>query len=152
MRAEHAETLLGEHPDDGGQQSIVAGEGGATDAGQNARALGIRPQIEQRWPPHRPDQHEILAAMLAQRGDDPPGGEDADDLMRPGREHCRVGEALQPDHEHVASGGACRRGDLARQPAAAGQDAECRRPATAAHRALPDFTPRGSGRDGSERR
>ena len=66
VRAEHAEPLLGEHPDDSGQQSIVAGECRAADAGQNARALGIRPQIEQRRPPHRPDQHEVLAAMLAQ--------------------------------------------------------------------------------------
>ena len=59
VRAEHAETLLGEHPHHGGQQPIVAGEGGATDARQDARALGIGPQAEQRRPPHRPHQNEI---------------------------------------------------------------------------------------------
>ena len=104
MGAEHPKTLLGEHPDDSGQQPVVAGECGAADAGQNAGALGIRPQIEQRGPPHRPDQHEVLAAMLAQRRHNPPGGQDAHHLVRPGRQHRRLGEALQPDQEHAAPG------------------------------------------------
>ena len=87
VRADDAEPLLGEHPHDGRQQPIVAGECRAADAGQNRARLGIRTQVEQRGPPHRADQHEVLAAMLAQRGNDPARGEDPHDLVRPRREH-----------------------------------------------------------------
>ena len=142
MRADDAEPLLGEHPHHRGQQPVVAGERGAADAGQNARTLGIRPQVEQRRPPHRPDQHEVLAAMFAQRGDDPAGRENPDKLMRPGRQHGGIREAFQPDQEHAAPCGTRCRGDLARQASAAREDAD--ESATA--------TPRGSARDGWERR
>ena len=149
MRAEHAEPLLAEHLHHGSQQPIVAGECRAADAGQNARTLGIRTQIEQRGPPHRSDQHEVPAAMLAQRGDDPAGGEDPHDLVRPGRQHRRVRETLQPDQEHAAPGRPRRRGHLARQPSATCQDAE-RRADHPPAATVP--TPRGSDRGGWEHR
>ena len=43
-----AEALLAQHPDHRPQQPVVAGECGPADAGQHARALGVRPQIEAR--------------------------------------------------------------------------------------------------------
>ena len=84
--------------------------------------------------------------MGAQRGKDAPGGEDPHNLVRPRRQHAGLGEAFQPDHEHVASRGARGSSDPTRQPAAAGQNAE-RRPG----HAQPPIR-RGSGRDGWGRR
>ena len=60
--------------------------------------------------------------MGAQRSQNAAGGGDPDHFVRPGRQHRRVGEPLQPDYEDGASGGGGGGGNLARQAAAPGQN------------------------------
>ena len=126
MHPQHAKAFLGEYPDHRGQQPVVAGKRGAADAGEEPRPFGVRAQVEQRWPAHRADQHQVLAAVLAQGGNDASRGQNPDELMRPRRQDGWIGEAFQTHQEDAAPCGVRRGRDLTWKPAAAGQDAECR--------------------------
>ena len=125
--ADDVEALLAQHLDHRGQRAVVAGEGGAAGAGQQARPLGIRPQIEEGRPPHGADQHQVTAPVRPQRGQYPPRGANSDHHVRPGRQHGGLGEAVEADHEHRPPRGGSRRRDPAGQPAAAGENPQ-RRP------------------------
>jgi hypothetical protein len=78
--------------------------------------------LGKRWPPHRPDHHQIPAAVLAQGGKDPAGSADPQNAMGPGRENVRFGGVLEPDDENIASRGVSSRGNLRRKRSAAGDN------------------------------
>ncbi len=87
--------FLGQHPDDRCEQSVVAGESRSADAGEQLGALGVRPQIKQRGPPHRADHHQILAAVLPQRRDDAAAAPSRRISCGQGAKHGRVGKSFQ---------------------------------------------------------
>ena len=61
------------HLDDGGEEAVIAGEGGAADARQQAGALGIRTEMQQAGALDRADEDDVLAPGLPQQPQDLPG-------------------------------------------------------------------------------
>ena len=124
MGAEHGETILAQHPDDRGEQPVIAGKGRAADFRQQFCAFGIRPQRQQRRPFDRPDHHDLGAAMLAQGLADRAERAKAEKLMRKTGDGAGIGKAIDRGDENIAAAGACRAGHLPRQIAAPGDDAK----------------------------
>ena len=62
--------------------------------------------------------------MFSQRGDDPGGGSQPEDLVRPGGQDGGIREAFQTDDENLAASCSRGRGDSARQHSATRDDAE----------------------------
>ena len=117
--AEDAEPFLAQHPHDRRQQPVIAGEGGAADARQDARALGIRPQIQQRRPAHRRRPARGRGSRWRAALPGSARRADADDRVRKGREHGGLGKAFQPTRNTVAPGRTRRprpRGPAMRRP------------------------------------
>jgi hypothetical protein len=124
VHADDAEAFFGQHPDDRGEQPVVAGERGPADAGQQLGALSVRPQVQQRRAAYRTDHDQVLAAIFTQRGDDARGRAEAPDLMWPGSQDGGIGEAFQPDNINPPARGARCRGDFGRQVTATGDYAQ----------------------------
>ena len=112
--AKHAKPFLAQHADNRREQAVVAGESGTADPGEHLGALSVRPDVQQRRPAHWTDQHQILAAMLAQRAKNAAHRAHAQEDMRPGRDDVALGKTLQADDEHRPPGGGCGGGDPAR--------------------------------------
>ena len=124
MRAADVEAFLGEDADDGFEQPVIPGEGGATDAGEEFGAFGVGAEVEQGGAADRADHHQIAAVMGAELAEDAAGGAEADDGVWVGGEHGGVGKAFEPDDEHRAAGRLRGGGDAGGQDAAARENAE----------------------------
>jgi hypothetical protein len=127
MRAENAKAFLGQHTHNGCEQPVITAKGRAADARHNPHTFGIGAEIQKRRPPHRPDKHQILHALCAQQGQNLTGRAQSCCCMRVWREHAGLGKPFEADKEHRPPG--CLGGlrDLARQWAAAGENAEAGR-------------------------
>ena len=91
--AHDAEAFFAEDADDGGEEAVIAGEGGAADSGHDAGALGIGAEVEPGGAADGADEDEVGAALAAEGGEDGAGGADADFLVGIGGDYGGIGEA-----------------------------------------------------------
>jgi hypothetical protein len=126
MRAENTKTFLAEDADDGGEQAVIAGEGGGADAGDDAGAFGVGAQGKQGRSADRADQHQVAAAVFAQGAEDFAGGAEAAEAVRIGRDDRGDGESVESDDEDAAAASQRRGGDLAGQRPAASENSQRR--------------------------
>jgi hypothetical protein len=104
MSADNGKTFLAQNAHHGGEYAIVAGkERGPPDAGQNSRALGVWPQIEKGWPPHRPNQHKLPAPVLPEKTKDAACGAKPDEIMRIGANDGGICEILESNYVNMAA-------------------------------------------------
>ena len=150
VRADDPETFLAQHAHHRGEQPVIAGEGGAADAGQQAGPLGIRAQVEQRRAAHRPDQHQVAAGVQPQQFENPARGADA------GRARAETAPARRPRRSPPARPGTPPARPPARPPPP-GRAGRRRRPESQASRARtrssmhPRPSPAGMRADGVRR-
>ena len=124
MRAANREPLLAQHPHDRRQQSVIAGEEGAADPGQQPRALGVGPEVAQAGSLDGTDQDDVAALLGVQQRQDAARRRRTRPVMRERGDDLGVGEVGEGDDEDGAAGREDRPRDLGRQRAAAGQDAD----------------------------
>jgi hypothetical protein len=122
--AQHGEPLLGKHPHNGGEQPVIAGEGGPADTGQDLGSLKIWTQIQQAGPLDRPHQDQVLHQIGPQQGQDAACGADPGKSVRKAGNQGRISKILERQDKDGAPGVARRAGHLGRERTAAGQDAE----------------------------
>ena len=106
------------------ENAVVAREGSAADAGEDAGPLPVRPQIQEAGSAHRADQHEVGATVASEQVQDGAGAAHAGELVRVRCENSGFGKALQSDDEHLATGREGSVSDLTRQWSAAGENTQ----------------------------